>query len=94
MMSLPTQRQVLAKMGLAKMELAMTDSREGLDLIEQGMEKGMEDLKEQIQDLREGMLVSQVQLVSHEEFVSFEKKVMSVLTSMESKMEALATMES
>ena len=33
-------------MGLAKMELAMTDSREGLDLIEQGMEKGMEDLKE------------------------------------------------
>ena len=32
--------------------------------------------------------------MSHEEFVSFEKKVMSVLTSMESKMEALATMES
>ncbi|KAL6344286.1 hypothetical protein AAG906_037854 [Vitis piasezkii] len=32
------------------------------------MEKGMKDLREQIQDLREGMLVSQVQPVSHEEF--------------------------
>ena len=33
---------------LAKVELAMADTREGLDLIEQGMEKGLEDLKEQI----------------------------------------------
>ena len=49
----------------------MTDTRKGLDLIEQGMEKGLEDLREQIQDLREGVLVSQVQPVSHEEFVSF-----------------------
>ena len=38
---------------LAKVELAMTDTREGLDLIEQGMEKGLEDLREKIQDLRE-----------------------------------------
>ena len=37
---------------LAKVELAMADTREGLDLIEQGMEKGMKDLREQIQDLR------------------------------------------
>ena len=43
---------------LAKVELAMVDTREGLDLIKQGMEKGMIDLKEQIQDLHEGMLVS------------------------------------
>ena len=43
---------------LAKVELAMADTREGLDLIEQGMEKGMKDLREQIQDLREEMLVS------------------------------------
>ena len=35
---------------LANMEarLAITDTREGLDLIEQGMEKGLEDLREQI----------------------------------------------
>ena len=33
---------------LAKVELAMADTREGVDLIEQGMEKGMEDLREQI----------------------------------------------
>ena len=33
---------------LAKMELAMVDTREGVDLIEQGMEKGIEDLREQI----------------------------------------------
>ncbi|RVW27664.1 hypothetical protein CK203_104979 [Vitis vinifera] len=39
---------------LAKVELAMADTREGLDLIEQGMEKGLEDLREQIQDLHEG----------------------------------------
>ena len=55
------------------------------------MEKGMRDLKEQMQDLREGMLVSQVQLVSHEEFVFFQEKVLSMLASMKSRMEALAT---
>ena len=76
---------------LTKMELGMADTQEGLDLIEQVMEKGIEDLKKKIQDLHEGMLVSQVQLVSHKEFVSFQEKVMSVLTSMESRMEALAT---
>ena len=51
----------------------------------------MKDLKEHIQDLREKMLVSQVQPVSQEEFVSFQKKVLSMLASMESMMEALAT---
>ena len=43
---------------LTKVELAMADTWERLDLIEQGMEKGIKDLKEHIQDLREGMLVS------------------------------------
>ena len=33
---------------LVKVELAMEDTREGLDLIEQDMEKGLEDLREQI----------------------------------------------
>ena len=74
---------------LAKVELAMADTREGLDLIEQGMEKDLEDLREQIQDLLEGMLVSQFQLVSHEEFMSFQEKVLSMLASMESRIEAL-----
>ena len=53
------------------MELAMTNTREGVDLIEQGMEKGLEDLREHIQDLHEGVLGLQVQSVSHEEFMSF-----------------------
>ncbi|KAJ9705658.1 hypothetical protein PVL29_003632 [Vitis rotundifolia] len=75
---------------LAKVELAMADTREGVDLIEQGMEKGLEDLREQIQDLREGMLSSQVQPVLHEEFRSFQDKVMSMFASVESRMEALA----
>ena len=85
-------RDALANMEarLAKVELAMADTREGVDLIEQGMEKGLEDLREQIQDLREGVLISQVQPVSHEEFVSFQGKVLSMLASMESRMEALA----
>ena len=69
---------------LVKVELAMGDTREEVDLIEQGMEKGLEDLREQIQDLREGVLGSQVQLVSHEEFISFQDKVMSMFASVES----------
>ncbi|RVW23067.1 hypothetical protein CK203_102456 [Vitis vinifera] len=59
---------------LAKVELVMADTREGVDLIEQGMEKGLEDLREHIQDLREKVLGSQVQPVSHEEFMSFQDK--------------------
>ena len=47
------------------------------------MEKRLEDLKEQIRDLREGMLVSQVQSVSHEEFMSFQDKVMSMFSNVE-----------
>ena len=43
---------------LAKVELAIADTREGLDLIKQGMEKGFEDLREHIQDLPVGVLVS------------------------------------
>ena len=43
---------------LAKVELTMADTREGLDLIEQGIEKGLEDLMEHIQDLHERVLVS------------------------------------
>ena len=86
-------RDVVANMEarLAKVELAMADTREGLDLIDQGMEKGLEDLREHIQDLRERVLVSQVQLMPHEECVSFQGKVLSMFASMESRIEALAT---
>ena len=43
-------RDALANMEarLTKVELAMADTREWVDLIEQGMEKGLEDLREQI----------------------------------------------
>ena len=75
---------------LAKMELAMADMQVGVDLIKQGMEKGLDDLREQIQDLREGVLGSQVQPVSHKEFMSFQDKVMSMFASIESRVEALA----
>ncbi|RVW96094.1 hypothetical protein CK203_027700 [Vitis vinifera] len=85
-------RDALANMEarLAKVELAMADTREMVDLIKQGMEKGLEDLREQIQDLRDGVLGSQVQPVSHEEFMSFQDKVMTMFASVESMMEALA----
>ncbi|RVX02489.1 hypothetical protein CK203_031141 [Vitis vinifera] len=43
------------------------------------MENGLKDLREQIQDLREGVLCLQVQLVSHKEFMSFQDKVMNML---------------
>ena len=76
---------------LTKVELAMVDTREELDLIEQGMEKGMKDLREQIQDLHEGMLVSQIHPVSYEEFVSFQEKILSMLSRMKLRIKALAT---
>ena len=43
-------RDVVVNMeaSLAKVELAMTDTQKRLDLIEQGMEKGMKDLRERI----------------------------------------------
>ena len=77
---------------LAKVDLAMANTQEGLDLIEQGMEKGLEDLREHIQDLREGMLVSQVQSVSREKFMFFQDKVISMFASIESRVEALAAL--
>ncbi|RVW61018.1 hypothetical protein CK203_051399 [Vitis vinifera] len=53
------------------------------------MEKRLEDLRKQIQDLYEGVLGSQVQSVSYKEFMSFQDKVMSMFASMESRVEAL-----
>ena len=55
------------------------------------MEKGLKDLREHIQDLRDRVLGSQVQPVSHEGFMSFQDKVMSMFSSMKSMVEDLAT---
>ena len=77
---------------LANVELAMVNTREMVDLIEQYMEKSLKDLREYIQDLHEDVLVSQVQPVSQEEFISFQDKVMSMFANMKSMMKALASL--
>ena len=71
----------------------MTDTKEGMDLLEQSMEKAMEDLKVQIQDLQEGMQSSLIHAVSHEEFVTFQDSVLSMLVSLESMVEVLTKNE-
>ena len=69
------------------LELGVADTKEGMDLLEQSMEKAVEDLKVQIQDLQEGMQSSPVHVVSHEEFMTFQDKVLSMLASFESRVE-------
>ena len=53
------------------------------------MEKAVEDLKVQIQDLQEGMQSSSIHAVSHEEFVTFQDRVLSMLASLEPRVEVL-----
>ena len=72
-----------------RLELGVADTKKGMDLLEQSMEKAVEDLKVQIQDLQEGMQSSSVHAVSHEEFVTFQDKVLSMLASLESRVEVL-----
>ena len=67
----------------------MADTKEGMDLLEQSMEKVVEDLKVQIQDLQEGMQSSSIHAVPHEEFVTFQDRVLSMLASLESMVEVL-----
>ena len=67
----------------------MADTKEGMDLLEQSMEKVVEDLKVQIQDLQEGMQSSSIHAVSHEEFVTFQDRVLSILARLESMVEVL-----
>ena len=38
-----------------RLELGVADTKEGMDFLEQSMEKAVEDLKVRIQDLQEGM---------------------------------------
>ena len=76
-----------------RIELGMADTKEGMDLLEQSMEKAVKDLKVQIQDLHEGMKSSSIHAVSHEEFVTFQDRVLSMLASLESKGEVLTKHE-
>ena len=74
---------------IIRLELGVADTKEGMDLLEPSMEKVVEDLKVQTQDLQEGMQSSPVHAVSHEEFMTFQDKVLSVLASLESRVEVL-----
>ena len=74
---------------VTRLEIAMADTKEGVDLMEQSMEKAVEDLKVQIQDLQEGMHGSPVPVVSHEEFM----RVLDMLASLESRVEVLTKHE-
>ena len=74
---------------VTRLEVAMVNTKEGVDIMEQSMEKAVEDLKEQIQVLQEGMQGSPVQVVSHEEFT----RVLNMLTSLESRVEVLTKHE-
>ena len=72
-----------------RLELGVVDNKEGMDLLEKSMEKAVEDLKVQIQDLQEGMQSSSIHAVSQEEFVTFQDNVVSMLASLESRVEVL-----
>ena len=73
----------------ARLELGVADTEKGMDFLEQSMEKAVEDLKVQIQDLQEGMQSSSIHAVSHEEFMTFQDRVLSMLASLESRVEVL-----
>ena len=72
-----------------RLELGVANTKEWMDLLEQSMEKAVKDLKVQIQDLQEGMQGSPVHSVSHEKFMTFQDKVLSVLARLESRVEVL-----
>ena len=76
-----------------RLELGVADTKKGMDLLEQSMEKAVEDLKVQIQDLQEEMQSSSIHAVSHEEFVTFQDRVLSMLASLESRVEILTKHE-
>ena len=74
---------------VARMEVAMADTKEGLDLMEQSMEMVVEDPRVQIQDFQERMQGLSVPMVLHEEFM----KVLNMLARLESRVEALTKHE-
>ena len=76
-----------------RLELGVADTKEGMDFLKQSIEKAVEDLKVQIQDFQEGMQCSSIHAVSHEEFVTFQDRVLSMLASLESRVEVLTKHE-
>ena len=76
-----------------RLELGVADTKKGMDFLEQSKEKAVEDLKVQIQDLQEGMPRSSIHVVSHEGFVTFQDRVLSMLASLESRVEVLTKHE-
>ena len=76
-----------------RLELGVAETEEGMDLLEQSMEKAVEDLKVQIRDLQEGMQSSLIHTVSHEEFMTFQDRVLSMLASLESRVVVLTKHE-
>ena len=74
---------------VTRLEVAIADTKEGVDMVEQSMEKAVEDLKVQIQDLQESVQGSPVPVVSHEEFM----RVLDMLTSLESRVEVMTKNE-
>ena len=72
-----------------RFEVALADTKKGVDFMEQSMEKAVEDLKVHIQDLQEGMQGSPVPVVSHEEFL----KVVGMLSNLKSRVEVLTKHE-
>ena len=48
-----------------RLKLGVADTKEGMDLLEKSIEKAVEDLKVQIQDLKEGMQSSSILAVSY-----------------------------
>lgn len=76
---------------LLKVEIAMANTQEVVDLLEQDIEKDLGDLKEEIRDLHEGILYSQLPLVSRDKFMAFQDKVIGMLTSMNARLEDLST---
>ena len=72
-----------------RLEVTIADTKEGVDMVEQSMEKAVEDLKVQIQVFQESVQGSPVPVVSHEEFM----RVLDMLTSLESRVEVLTKHE-
>ena len=70
---------------VTRLEVAMTDTKEGVDHMEQSIKKVLV----QIQDPQEGMQGSPIPVVSHEEFM----KVIDMLSSLESRVEILTKHE-
>ena len=75
----------------------MANIKGDVDLLEQCIVEGMGDLRGGggggIEDLQEGMQGFPVHTVSHEEFMAFQDKVLSVLTRLELRVDVIRHME-